>query len=177
MSKPSLLLLFTGLLLWGCEPVERQYETSVSGRVLTNNTQNFPGDTALPVELVEFIGGSGLSGGEAVRQTHYTDVQGHFSFSFITDNTDDNWYIRVPHTHTPSLHRSMSTAGGRPVTVGQNQIINLILAPYAWVQLHVKNINHQAGDMISVNWGNGVSPNFYGPANDTILIRGGGEWV
>lgn len=162
MSKPSLLLLFTGLLLWGCEPVERQYETGVSGRVLTNNTQDFPGDTALPVELVEFIGGSGLSGGEAVRQTHYTDELGHFSFSFTADNTGDKWYIRVPHTHTPPLHYNMSTAGGVPVKVGENQNINIELRPVAWLKLHVKNINPQLGDMIRISLGGGEVLQYFG---------------
>ena len=167
----SYLLFMPLLLCLACEKEAPQLETKVSGKVVTNNTNDFPGDTALPIELVEMTGGSGLGVGEKVRQTKYTDENGHFSFTFTADDYQDAWFVRVPHTHTPPLHYDMSTAGGVPVKVGEVQDINIELRSMAWLKLHVKNINPQPGDIIRISLGAGEVLQYFGNADEVYISK------
>ncbi|UCS94335.1 hypothetical protein KZP23_04710 [Echinicola marina] len=144
--------------------------TSVSGKIITLGTNNYPGNDFKSKLLLQRYESSGiLVGGFKTIDTISTDKNGQFSFEFKAKN--DYSQHRIELFSEYDFHFTPE-----PLLINTGKKNNLIIkyVPYAWIKLHVVNQNPSLGDELYINWGGGDISRLYGPFNDTILkLRGG----
>ena len=168
MKTLHLFLLLLAITTLACCKKDK-YETTITGHVYTHGTTDFPGEQPLKILLIEESGGSGLSTGERVKATTYTDMNGYYKFEFESDNS--RHWVQVDDDYTPPLHFPANTSDRESVHIGSTQTLNLFMGPFAWLELHVKNTQPQVGDEIWINFGNGEDYRLLGPVDYKILTR------
>jgi hypothetical protein len=181
MTTASTRLLKTGLFLFltlafsiACKKGSR-LDTFVHGRVITNGTNDKASSKELKINLYRISSGGGVfGGGETLVEEGFTDTNGYYSFSFRAENDYTMHWVRLEEVHVDD-HFSNYPSDYR-VKIGEHQLIDIVLAPNAWVRLHVENVNPQFGDKLSINWGGAQgSRTFDGPVNTEVIFQGGGN--
>ena len=172
MKTLHLFLLLLAITTLACCKKDK-YETTITGHVYTHGTTDFPGEQPLKILLIEETGGSGLSAGERVKANTYTDNNGYYKFEFESDNS--RHWVRIDDDYTPPMHFTPNNSNGALVNIGSNQTLNLSLTPFAWLELHVENVNPQVGDVLSLTWNGSYSRDFIGPANEHVVLKTAGN--
>jgi hypothetical protein len=180
MTTASTRLLKTGLFLFltlafsiACKKGSR-LDTFVHGRVITNGTNDKASSKELKINLYRISSGGGVfGGGETLVEEGFTDTNGYYSFSFRAENDYTMHWVRLEEVHVDD-HFSNYPSDYR-VEIGEHQLIDIVLAPNAWVRLHVENVNPQFGDRFRINWGGGQFRELSGPVNTELIFSGGGN--
>jgi hypothetical protein len=168
MKTGKLILLAVSLAVLtacnkGAEP------TTAQGRVTTLGT-----DTPLAgiaVTLIEDNYGGGVIGGG----------NGRYNGPLKTVHTDQNGYYRIDHNCYPgtAYWLEFSTAEGHfgpiqkhQVYPGQNNTINMPQIPFAYVRLHIKNVNpYNVYDWVGFQLNPGGGGGYQGPGIDLNTIQ------
>lgn len=166
----NLILLFSliGLFLFTACHKKDEFEnkTVIEGFILEYGSKE--PIIGLPIYLVEFVSGD-LFGPQVWRNTDtiYTDETGYVYFEYNHNNmTLDLCTFEQSDKHFEIKEKVINT---RKI----NDISDLA-DPYAWLQIHIQNVNPQFGDLLSIggNWGGGSNWNmFYGSSVDTTVLR------
>jgi hypothetical protein len=167
MKTHNLLLLAIALTaLTACK--KDALPTSAQGRVTTLGTETPLAGIA--VTLIEDNYGGGVLGGN-----------GGYNGPIKTVHTDQDGYYRIDHACNPSTAYwvEFETAQGhfgpiqkQTVYPGQNNTINMKQIPFAYVRLHIKNVNpHNVYDKLNIVLDPGGYWGYQGPGIDEIAIR------
>ena len=157
--------IIMGIALLACSKEER-IEASVEGRVTTYGSNDAASKEPVTIELAQLTARGVLAGGQKLVATTETNSDGYFRFEWTAE--DVTHYLRVKSGDTPPLHYAMTPVGFK-FQPGKNITKNIELTALAWVRLRVINTDPQPGDLFSVNFGGGYSPNFYGPADEEFI--------
>jgi hypothetical protein len=167
--KTRLLTLATIAALLLTESCKKDaIPTSAQGRVTTLGTETPLAGIA--VTLIEDNYGGGVLGGN-----------GGYNGPIKTVHTDQDGYYHIDHTCNPSTAYwvEFETAEGhfgpiqkQAVYPGQNNTINMKQIPFAYVRLHIKNVNpYNVYDKFNYLLDPGGGGGFDGPGIDVITTR------
>jgi hypothetical protein len=166
-------VLFSLMLLWlvACQKDE-PVQTHVRGVIKTYGTETGLPGLRLRVYR-EAIGGGGVffgggsSGSSAEIMELVTDAQGRYSGSFEATRNDGNYYI-APETAPDHFGPIRATQ----IWPGEDNVVNIFQAPYAYLKLHLKNVNdYDNQDWIGFTFSTGGSGQYLGPEINVITIR------
>jgi hypothetical protein len=166
-------VLFSLMLLWlvACQKDE-PVQTHVRGVIKTYGTETGLPGLRLRVYR-EAIGGGGVffgggsSGSSAEIMELVTDAQGRYSGSFEATRNDGNYYI-APETAPDHFGPIRATQ----IWPGEDNVVNIFQAPYAYLKLHVKNVNpYNTDDWIGCTFSSGGSVSFAGHGINATSIR------
>jgi len=141
------------------------YVTTVYGHVYTKGTTNYPGNgsTELGVQV-----NNGSNAFDYVGK-FMTDANGYYSYTF---NANQYKFYHVVATQSFANHWHPYSYSGKGIQISANQQIDLIIAPHAYLQLHVRNqINPQIGDNLYLNWGDNTHLDVYADFDETIIKK------
>ena len=160
-------LLTAAILLVGCTK-ENQGETTVYGYVYTKGTNQYPSDSATELGIQYYASSGGvIGGGWNYLEKFETNDQGYYSYTF---NAQEGERYRIVANKGFANHYHPYSYSPVSIANGSNQQIDLEIAPYAYLQLHVRNkIDPQIGDELRVNWGGGQWNSWNADFNDTVL--------
>jgi hypothetical protein len=163
------IILATALL--SCQKDE-PVQTHVRGVIKTYGTEKGLPGLRLRVYR-EAIGGGGVffgggsSGSSAEIMELVTDAQGRYSGSFEATRNDGNYYI-APETAPDHFGPIRATQ----IWPGEDNVVNIFQAPYAYLKLHVKNVNpYNTDDWIGCTFSSGGSFSFPGHGINSTSIR------
>jgi hypothetical protein len=167
MKHTILTFATVALLLTACKKAAEP--TTAQGRITTLGTDSALAGIA--VTLIEDNYGSGVVG----------SGNGRYNGPLKTVHTDQDGYYRIDHNCYPGTAYwiEAETAQGhfgpiqkQAVYPGQNNTINIAQIPYAYVRLHIKNVNpYDVYDKFNYLLDPGGGGGFDGPAIDLITTR------
>lgn len=169
MSKPTLLLLFAGLILWGCEKSKPQH-TTVQGQVRTYGTEEAIRHPPVKVQIVERLPVTTWGSGPTYepKTEVWSDENARFSLSYELDPekeyfiaVDESTVRRGRHYLAPT-YSSIARDSRKIKSVGGSLNLNYYLSAYGWVEFHFLSENPQPGDRYAYSLGGGAYEEFFG---------------
>lgn len=175
------LIQFTACTKEKTKPTPPSYLTELEGRVIRHGTNHAPTDSPIMLVLYE---STGTHGGwhldYQALDTIYTDSAGYYKYSFHANpkkNSPGDYFV-VPKTVIPQhyqLSDDPNSSNAKYLAIGQKHQINWSYFPHAWLRLHVKNINPQFGDILSISILSDYT--FWGPIENEVIFRAVGNAI
>ena len=174
----GIVLLSVLFTFGGCKkdpPLAEGY-TQVTGRVLLRGTNHAATTEKVVIKAYREYAdpNAGLWGNivELVAETT-TDASGSYSIGFEANlDRQDQFFLRLEspleNHYNPANHKHY-------VYAGKKQEVNLFYTANAWLRLHFKNVNYQAGDRLRVGLGGGTVLEYFGPADQQHVHKVGGN--
>ena len=176
-----LLLLITLSVASSCrkaEPVEPSNTTEVYGRVLLRGTNHKATDKVCTIKVYHVVpvGNSFFHMSNVLIAEGVTDTNGNYRFSFEVPKVSPNeiYFLRL---ETEIENHFRPNAHDYIIKPGESQQLNLEYVPFAWIKLHVRNVNPNVGDNLTVRIGQDQVYEFWGPADRYIYLQTAGNNV
>jgi hypothetical protein len=162
MKKPFLILLVFLMVLspfWNCsKPTRNVWQTVVNGKAVEYNT-------TVPVTNARVQ----LFAGSRTQSETVTDANGTFYFDFIATPGVVYSVFVTPDTMNPKKKYFQTRIWN--IAEGQMNTFNYPVTPYAYVKMHLKNVNpFDENDRISVNSPLPLGRQFGGKTVDTTVV-------
>ncbi len=163
MKKPFLILFMLLMVLcqfWNCsKPTRNEWQTIVNGKAVEYNT-------TVPVTNARVQ----LFAGTRTQAEVVTDVKGAFHFDFIaTPGTVYSVFVTPDRTNPKKKYFQTRIWN---IAEGQINTFDYPVTPYAYLKIHVKNINPvDSFDKFVISYLL-QNPEFYGKNVDTTFIGG-----
>ena len=148
-------------------------ETTVYGRVVLRGTEQKATNKNVVIKAYKYVSvWFGGAHGELVAETT-TDTNGNYSFSFTAESLETKYFL-IMSTVIPN-HFDPGGNNWIFFDSGKRQELKLTYTPYAWLRLHVRNINPKPGDRLNVYFGGGIDYDIWGPVERQIIHLSGGN--